>query len=174
MPVRHSWRALCPEVVEHTEQIAIQVDRGEFVQTPWLRLRRGHQSRFASTPKLIQLIHVLFAFQIQPSHCRSNVAVYFSILLVRQKHSTVAFRDACQSEFVSTLIKSETEIILVVSRRLIDILHRYFGNGAGKLRFHQSSARRPRPLGRGSAAPFVVNCLGAQRHSLRRANGFAL
>src|SRR5262249_6636829 len=118
---------------------AIQIRRCEFVQAPRLRLRFGKHFYFASTPTLIQLIHFLFAPQIQPSQDRSNVAVYLSKLLVRQKHPTVAFRDACESDFLLTPINSKTEITLIVSRRLVDIAHWYLRNWSWKFRFHCNS-----------------------------------
>src|SRR5262249_7278196 len=81
-------------------------------------------------------IHFLFASQIQPGQDWSNVAICLSKFLVRKKHPAIPFRNACESDFIFTPIKSETEITLVVRRRFGDVSHWYLRNGARKLRSH--------------------------------------
>src|SRR6266576_2367636 len=81
----------CGEVIEDTEQIPVQICCRELVQAPGLRLRWGHQFRVAGAPRAIQLIHFLFAAQIQPDQDWWGVAILAPKLLVGQKQRQLSF-----------------------------------------------------------------------------------
>lgn len=138
------WRR---EVMEHAESVPVRIRCGEFVQSPWLRVRVGQQNGVGCTPRAVQIIDLTFAVQIEPGRHGTGVAACFAECWAGEEEPTLITRDSRESDVHFNPVDAEAQPVAVVLRSRDDIRHRDFGHRArqfGNLSFTRFRGRLTR------------------------------
>ena len=125
------------EVVEHAQLIAVQVSDSELAQAPGLILRLGENFCASLLPGAVELIHLLFALQIEPDDNGTASSGLFPKLRVGEKHPAIPLRNAADATLVIAPIEVESQHIDVILGGFLNVADGNLRNGLGEVCRHE-------------------------------------
>ena len=123
------------EIVEDTNEVAIEIGRYKLAQLPRFILGLGNDLGVSGRPFREEFVHLSLAIEIEPEQNRRQVAMGFPEGAIGDEQSAIAPGDASDAPGVVPPIEGKAQGIDVIGRGCFDVGRGDFRNGSGE--FHR-------------------------------------